>query len=214
MAETIMGIIAPFAGTTLGAASTLMMKRKISNSTNEIFIAVTLGIMLAATVSLISSCEDLLPLSAGFVIGVGVMVALELLTKLSGDKRMMLAITVHNIPEGMAVGAAFAAATTSGGYVAALSLAVGIAVQNMPEGAVVGLMFREKGRFNAFLRGTATGVVEPVFSVLTLLFSVTVTAALPYLLAFSAGAMIYVCIRELAPKIESAKGAFASCLGF
>ena len=211
MAETIIGIIAPFAGTTLGAASTLMMKRKISNSTNEIFIAVTLGIMLAATVSLISSCEDLLPLSAGFVIGVGVMVALELLTKLSGDKRMMLAITVHNIPEGMA---AFAAATTSGGYVAALSLAVGIAVQNMPEGAVVGLMFREKGRFNAFLRGTATGVVEPVFSVLTLLFSVTVTAALPYLLAFSAGAMIYVCIRELAPKIESAKGAFASCLGF
>ena len=214
MAETIIGIIAPFAGTTLGAASTLMMKRKISNSTNEIFIAVTLGIMLAATVSLISSCEDLLPLSAGFVIGVGVMAALELLTKLSGDKRMMLAITVHNIPEGMAVGAAFAAATTGGGYVAALSLAVGIAVQNMPEGAVVGLMFREKGRFNAFLRGTATGVVEPVFSVLTLLFSVTVTAALPYLLAFSAGAMIYDCIRELAPKIESAKGAFASCLGF
>ena len=214
MAETIIGIIAPFAGTTLGAASTLMMKRKISNSTNEIFIAVTLGIMLAATVSLISSREDLLPLSAGFVIGVGVMAALELLTKLSGDKRMMLAITVHNIPEGMAVGAAFAAATTGGGYVAALSLAVGIAVQNMPEGAVVGLMFREKGRFNAFLRGTATGVVEPVFSVLTLLFSVTVTAALPYLLAFSAGAMIYVCIRELAPKIESAKGAFASCLGF
>ncbi|MFR7932707.1 MAG: ZIP family metal transporter [Acutalibacteraceae bacterium] len=212
MAETIIGIIAPFAGTTLGAASTLMMKRKISNSTNEIFIAVTLGIMLAATVSLISSCEDLLPLSAGFVIGVGVMVALELLTKLSGDKRMMLAITVHNIPEGMAVGAAFAAATTSGGYVAALSLAV-IAVE-YAEGAVVGLMFREKGRFNAFLRGTATGVVEPVFSVLTLLFSVTVTAALPYLLAFSAGAMIYVCIRELAPKIESAKGAFASCFGF
>ena len=213
--EAIIGIVAPLLGTACGAASTLLMKRKISERTNEIFIAITLGVMLAATVSLISACEETLPLAVGFAVGVAVMLALELLTKLSGEKRMALAITVHNVPEGMAVGAAFAAALAcESGVAAAISLSVGIAVQNIPEGAVVGLMFRERGKLKCFLYGTATGAVEPIFAVITLLFSFAVSAALPYLLAFSAGAMVYVCLRELAPQVNSPKGAGAACLAF
>ena len=223
MAETIIGIIAPFAGTTLGAASTLMMKRKISNSTNEIFIAVTLGIMLAATVSLISSCEDLLPLSAGFVIGVGVMVALELLTKLSGDKRMMLAITVHNIPEGMAVGIVLAGMLNGNNAISAsgaIALAVGIAIQNFPEGAIISAPLAASGtpKGKAFACGTLSGVAEPVGAILTILVTSLVTPVLPYILAFAAGAMIYVVIEELIPESRSDEhsnvGTVGAALGF
>ena len=223
MAETIIGIIAPFAGTTLGAASTLMMKRKISNSTNEIFIAVTLGIMLAATVSLISSCEDLLPLSAGFVIGVGVMVALELLTKLSGDKRMMLAITVHNIPEGMAVGIVLAGMLNGNNAISAsgaIALAVGIAIQNFPEGKIISAPLAASGtpKGKAFACGTLSGVAEPVGAILTILVTSLVTPVLPYILAFAAGAMIYVVIEELIPESRSDEhsnvGIVGAALGF
>ncbi len=159
-----------------------------------------------------------LPAAAGLLLGAGFLALADALQRgAAGRERMLFtAITLHNIPEGMAVGLAFAVAGDGERLAAALTLALGIGVQNFPEGAAVSLplLGRGVGRGRAFLCGAASGAVEPVFGLLALWAASAVRPAMPWLLAFSAGAMLYVTAHELCPAAEGRRGAFGFILGF
>ena len=127
---------------------------------------------------------------------------------------LMAAITLHNIPEGMAVGLAFALAAEGEGFGAAAALALGVGLQNFPEGAAVSLPLAERGRGRAFLRGVASGVVEPLFGVAVVAFAAAATPTMPWLLSFAAGAMLYVVVEELVPQAHSRLGSGGFVVGF
>ena len=222
------GLLLPFAGTTLGAAAVFLMKNTVNKAVERVLTGFAAGVMTAASVwsLLLPSIETasegvpaFLPAAVGFLAGILFLQVLDRLIarlrKSEGENgtshknlRMMLAVTLHNIPEGMAVGVALAAAldVRSGiSPAAAMALSLGIAVQNFPEGAIISMPLQSEGtgKGKAFLLGTLSGAVEPVFGVLTLLLTGFIAAVLPYLLAFAAGAMICVVAEELIPESQS-----------
>ncbi|GHU43335.1 zinc transporter [Clostridia bacterium] len=228
----IIGLLIPFLGTTLGAAMVLVLRKDINHHLQKLLLGFASGVMIAASVwsLLLPAIEQTknqggiawLPAALGFLLGIGFLLALDSLiphlhrnaekaeglhTKAKKNTMLLLAVTLHNIPEGMAVGVVFAgllAGETGITASAALALSMGIAIQNFPEGAIVSMPLRganvSKGK--AFLYGTLSGVVEPIAAVITILLTSILVPVLPYVLAFAAGAMIYVVVEELIPDLQ------------
>ncbi len=218
-----------FLMTTLGAALVFFFRKQISGHLERFFLGFASGVMIAASIwsLLIPAIESVeakghiawIPAAGGFLIGALFLLALDTLTphlhagsdhaegRPSGMKRTSLlfsAVTLHNIPEGMAVGLAFALAAhngNDGAYLSAMALALGIGIQNFPEGAAISLPLRQEGlsRSKAFSYGMLSGVVEPIFGVLTVWLAGGIEPLMPWLLSFAAGAMIYVVADELIP---------------
>ena len=233
--ETFLGIMIPFLGTTLGAACVFFMKKSLGDLVQRSLAGFAAGVMVAASIwslliPAIEQSEDMgklsfLPAFIGFWSGVLFLLLLDRLiphlhvgseqaegpkSKLGRTTMMMLAVTLHNIPEGMAVGvvyAGFLSGNTQITAASALALSLGIAIQNFPEGAIISMPLRAEGvrKGRAFLGGVLSGVVEPIGAVLTLLAAQFVIPALPYLLSFAAGAMLYVVVEELIPEMSQGR---------
>jgi len=233
--ETFVGILIPFLGTTLGAACVFFMKKSLGDLVRRSLAGFAAGVMVAASVwsLLIPAIEQsenmgalsFLPAFMGFWVGVLFLLALDHLiphlhvgseqtegpkTKLGRTTMMVLAVTLHNIPEGMAVGvmyAGFVAGSPQITAASALTLSLGIAIQNFPEGAIISMPLKAEGesKGRAFLGGVLSGVVEPLGAVLTILAAQLVIPALPYLLSFAAGAMLYVVVEELIPEMSQGR---------
>ena len=233
--ETFLGIMIPFLGTTLGAACVFFMKKSLDDLVQRSLAGFAAGVMVAASIwslliPAIEQSEDMgklsfLPAFIGFWSGVLFLLLLDRLiphlhvgseqaegpkSKLGRTTMMVLAVTLHNIPEGMAVGvvyAGFLSGNTQITAASALALSLGIAIQNFPEGAIISMPLRAEGerKDRAFLGGMLSGVVEPIGAVLTLLAAQLVIPALPYLLSFAAGAMLYVVVEELIPEMSQGR---------
>ena len=246
-AEVMMGLLIPFAGTSLGAAMVFFFSKQISDNLQKILTGFAAGVMVAASFwsllqpSLESSEAmgklSFIPAAVGFMIGIGFLLLLDEITPhmhmdhqvegpSSGLKRttkLILAVTLHNIPEGMAVGVVYAgwlAGQAGVSQTAALVLALGIAIQNFPEGAIVSMPLLGEGmpKRRTFWMGVLSGAVEPVAAVITILAAGLVTPVMPYFLAFAAGAMMYVVVEELIPEmsegLHSNIGTIAFSMGF
>lgn len=239
---TVQGLLVPLFGTALGAACVLFMKKYFSTAVQRGLMGFAAGVMVAASVwsLLIPSIEQsqhlgkfaFFPAVTGFCIG---MIFLMLLDKVT-DKiqkstqkeessyfrkttMLVIAVVLHNIPEGMAVGAVYAnalATKENAAFSAAFVLAMGIAIQNLPEGAIISMPLAARGmsKGKAFFNGILSGVVEPVAGFLTILLSALIIPVLPYLLAFAAGAMIYVVVKELVPEISEGNHANSGIIMF
>ena len=247
MTNTIIGIMIPFIGTSLGATMVFILKDQISENLQKILTGFAAGVMVAASFwsllqPALESSEAMgtlsfLPAAVGFLVGVGFLLLLDEVTPhmhfnneeegpKSGLKRttkLILAVTLHNIPEGMAVGvvyAGFLSGSTGISAAGALALALGIAIQNFPEGAIVSMPLRAEGmqKGKTFLFGVLSGIVEPIAAVVTVLAAGFVVPIMPYLLAFAAGAMMYVVVEELIPEMSEGKhsnwATIAFSLGF
>ena len=234
-AEVIRGILIPFVGTSLGAAMVLFMKNSLNEQVNRALLGFAAGVMVAASIwsLLIPAMEQsarkgswaFVPAVVGFWAGVLFLLLLDHLiphlhqnseeaegpkSRLKRTTMLVLAVTLHNIPEGMAVGVVYAGLVSGNTYITvtgALALSIGIAIQNFPEGAIISLPLQAEGtgKGKAFLYGVLSGVVEPVGAFLTILAATLVLPALPYLLSFAAGAMLYVVIEELIPEMSAGK---------
>ncbi|HJB08300.1 MAG TPA: ZIP family metal transporter [Candidatus Enterocloster faecavium] len=233
MEQIILGLMIPFIGTTAGAGCVFFLKNAIRPLVQKALLGFASGVMIAASVwSLLIPAMDMseemgrlafLPAAAGFLFGIAFLLILDRVIphlhldsdqpegpnkSLKKSTMLVLAVTLHNIPEGMAVGVTLAGLLTESGEIAAagaLALSLGIAIQNFPEGAIISLPLKEtSGRGKAFLYGLLSGIVEPIGGAAMLLLSGFLGPALPYLLAFAAGAMVYVVVEELIP--ESAEG--------
>ena len=229
--QTFLGILIPFLGTTAGAACVFFMKKSLGDLVQRSLAGFAAGVMVAASIwsLLIPAIEQsaamgtfaFFPALLGFWLGVLFLLALDHLIphlhvgseQAEGPKSrlarttMVLAVTLHNIPEGMAVGvmyAGFLAGSTQITAASALALSIGIAIQNFPEGAIISMPLRAEGqrKGNAFLGGVLSGVVEPIGAVLTIIATQFIVPALPYLLSFAAGAMLYVVVEELIPEMS------------
>ena len=238
MNETLkisIGILLPLLGTTLGAGMVFLMKKEMKRAVQNALLGFAAGVMIAASVwSLLIPAIEMagersgpawLPAAAGFLLGVGFLLLLDTLIphlhlgsekpegRKSGLKKstmLMLAVTLHNIPEGMAVGVMYAGFLAGNAQITAASalvLSLGIAIQNFPEGAIISMPLRAEGerKGRAFLGGVLSGVVEPIGAVLTILAAQLVIPALPYFLSFAAGAMLYVVVEELIPEMSQGK---------
>ena len=246
MQTAMIGVIIPFLGTTLGAALVFFLKDKLHPLVEKSFLGFAAGVMIAASVwSLILPAMELtshslkwFPAAIGFLLGIFFLLALDQFVphihlnqeepegihmQLKKTTMLILAVTMHNIPEGMAVGIVFAGMLAEGSAIslsAALSLSVGIAIQNFPEGAVISMPLHSYGmkKKRAFLFGTLSGIVEPIAAIVTILLSQWILPALPYLMAFAAGAMFYVVIEELIPEAQEGShtnvSTIAAALGF
>ncbi len=248
MLETIKGLLIPLLGTTLGAGCVFFMKEALNRTLQRALQGFAAGVMVAASIwsLLIPAMEQsehlgrlsFLPTVVGFWAGILFLLFLDRTVphlhlnsddaegpkrSLSRSAMMVLAVTIHNLPEGMAVGVVYAGFLTgNGGMTAmgALSLAIGIAIQNFPEGAIISMPLRAEGmsKGRAFLAGFLSGVVEPAGAALTILAASLVVPALPYFLSFAAGAMIYVVVEELIPEMSvephSNVGTVLFALGF
>ena len=233
--EVLFGILIPFIGTTLGSACVFFMKKSLGDLVQRSLAGFAAGVMVAASIwsLLIPAIEQsenmgklsFLPAFIGFWVGVLFLLLLDRLiphlhigsdkaegpkSKLGRTTMMVLAVTLHNIPEGMAVGvmyAGFLAGNSQITAASALALSLGIAIQNFPEGAIISMPLKAEGesKGKAFLGGVLSGVVEPVGAVLTLLAARLVIPALPYLLSFAAGAMLYVVVEELIPEMSQGR---------
>ena len=230
---TVLGIILPFLGTTVGAAAVFFLKGNTNPRFHRAMLGFAAGVMTAASVwsLLIPSIETAgtwIPAVAGFLIGTAAMMVLDLLVpdfdmsigrfpKLGENMMLFIAVTLHNIPEGMAVGVAFSGAISGIlPFSEALTLAVGISVQNFPEGTIISAPLVTEGmdKKKAFFYGVISGAVEPIASVITVLLTWLVAPILPYLLSFAAGAMIYVVTHELIPESKSKIGTAGTAAGF
>ena len=227
--------------TVLGAAMVFFFREDLKPATQKIFLGFAAGVMVAASVwsLLIPSMEmaeemgqsPALPVGGGFLLGGAFLMVLDRLTPhlhigssdpeglpahLSRTTMIVLAVTLHNIPEGMAVGLAFALVSGGEGFAGAAALAMGIGIQNFPEGAAVALPLRQGGwsRPRAFVGGMLSGAVEPVFGVLAALAAAGVDPLMPWLLSFAAGAMLYVVVEELIPQAHSRAGTCGFVMGF
>lgn len=220
-----------FLMTTLGAAMVFIFRREMTGSVQKIFLGFAAGVMIAASVwsLLIPAIEEAeaggmagwIPAAGGFIIGIAFLYGLDQLiphlhagsaqaegmsSTMKRTSLLVMAVTLHNIPEGMAVGLSFARAAQHGGdfsiYAAALALALGIGIQNFPEGAAVSLPLRQEGMRlgRAFAMGSLSGIVEPIFGLATVLLAAFITPYMPWMLAFAAGAMMYVVVEELIPE--------------
>ncbi|MBD5312565.1 MAG: ZIP family metal transporter [Bacteroides sp.] len=244
MNELILVTLLPFVGTTLGAACVFLMKKSIPSLLQKSLTGFAAGVMVAASVwsLLIPSIEmtgkeglaSILPAVIGFFIGIFFLLSLDNIvphqhidskqsegpkSHLSRTAKLVFAVTIHNIPEGMAVGVALAAALENNAYMpmaGAFALALGIAIQNFPEGAIVSMPLRSEGnsRMKSFIMGTLSGVVEPIGTVLTIILASVVLPILPYLLAFAAGAMLYVVVEELIPETQEGRHSNMGTIGF
>ncbi len=233
--EIFLGIMIPFFGTTLGAACVFFMRKSLGNLVQRSLAGFAAGVMVAASIwsLLIPAIEQsegmgklsFLPAFIGLWIGMLFLLILDNLiphlhvgsdqaegpkSRLGRTTMMVLAVTLHNIPEGMAVGvmyAGFRAGNMQITAASALALSIGIAIQNFPEGAIISMPLRAEGenKVKAFLGGVLSGVVEPIGAVLTILAAQLVIPALPYLLSFAAGAMLYVVVEELIPEMSQGK---------
>ena len=223
-----------FLMTALGAATVFFFARAVCERAQGALLGFAAGVMTAASVwSLIlpaieQTAEEgrlppFLPAAAGIVLGALLLALLDEFTRQRGGERvthsdflLLSAITLHNIPEGMAVGLAFALAADGEGLAGAAALALGIGVQNFPEGAAVALPLYQSGqsKLRAFVTGVLSGAVEPLFGVLVVLAAARVHALMPWLLSFAAGAMLYVVAEELLPRAGSRRGTCGFLVGF
>lgn len=225
---TIIGLLIPFLGTTLGSGFVFFCKNTLKESNEKIFLGFAAGVMLAASIwSLIIPSIEMsktcIPAVIGIIIGVFFLLVMDkIIMKMSKENRkgrmLGIAITLHNIPEGMATGVSFALAINSGceaSFASALAIALGIAIQNIPEGMAISLPYRARGmsKIKSFLMGTLSGIVEPIAAIITLLISGLIVKILPVLLAFAAGSMIYVVIKELIPESQNGKFSDLGLLG-
>ena len=248
MQDAFWGILIPFLGTSLGAGCVFFLKKSLSDGIQRALTGFAAGVMVAASVwsLLIPAMEQaadlgrlaFFPAAVGFWLGILFLLLLDHLiphlhqnslqaegpkSQLQRTTMMVLAVTLHNIPEGMSVGLTFAVAALSGDpgtYSAAAALALGIGIQNIPEGTAVALPLRSCGlsRWKAFAGGTLSGLVEPVFGLLTVAVVGIITPFMPWLLAFAAGTMFYVVVEELIPAAHldshSDSGTLAVLAGF
>ncbi len=231
--EIIKGLLIPFLGTSLGSACVFFMRKNLNAMVQRALTGFAAGVMVAASVwsLLIPSIEQaqemgklsFIPAAIGFLIGILFLLLLDKLiphlhmnssesegpkSSLSKTAKLVLAVTLHNIPEGMALGAVYAGLAYGNPEITvtgALALAVGIAIQNFPEGAIISMPLKAQGtgRAKAFLYGVISGAAEPVGAALTILAAGFFIPFMPYLLSFAAGAMIYVVVEELIPEMSS-----------
>ena len=247
IAQVATGVLLPFVGTCLGAAMVFVLRGEMSPRVRKVLTGFAAGVMVAASFwSLLQPALEssghmgrlsFVPAAVGFLVGIGFLLLLDEVTPhthmdlqdegprtgLARTTKLILAVTLHNIPEGMAVGVVYAGWLAGGQTVspaAALALALGIAIQNFPEGAIVSMPLRAAGmgKGRTFWYGVLSGAVEPVAAMLTILAAQHVVPVLPYLLAFAAGAMVYVVVEELIPEMSegahSNLGTVAFALGF
>ena len=219
MINTIIGILIPFLGTSLGSLMVYFIKTSKSKKTNVILYGLSSGIMLSSSIwSLIvpsltnsNSYYFYLPCIIGYVFGILFLIFIDVISariskfKMNRVNKMLMAVTIHNIPEGMAVGVMFSSILYAYGNITlsnAFILSIGIAIQNIPEGAVVSLPLHNSNntKNKSFLCGVLSGAIEPVFALITIIFINKVRFLFPYLLAFAAGAMIYVVFRSVSMK--------------
>lgn len=244
----LIGILIPFIGTTLGSALVYLMKNEINKKIEKLLLGFASGVMIAASIwsLLLPAIEQEETLnhiawiapSIGFLLGMGFLLAIDTITphlhlnsekpegiktKLKKTTMLMLAVTIHNIPEGMAVGIVFAgliSGNTNITYAGALALSIGIAIQNFPEGAIISMPLKSEGftKTKSFIYGTLSGIVEPIAALITILLTSILVKILPVLLAFAAGAMIYVVVEELIPESQANEhsnlGTIGVALGF
>ncbi len=241
--SVIIGILIPFFGTMLGSACVYLLKDKMKHNWKKFLLGFASGVMLAASVwSLLIPALDLskeerlipwIPAASGFILGVGFLLLLDVIiphlhadakkeegpkNHLSKITKLTLAVTLHNLPEGMAAGVVFAGAMTGSSTMTiagAFALSIGLAIQNFPEGAIISTPLKAAGKskHKAFLVGTLSGIVEPIGAILMILFATYMTPMLPFLLAFAAGAMIYVVVEELIPDAQSGEHSNLSVIG-
>ena len=241
--EVIYGLLLPFAGTTLGAAMVFLLREQMAAWVQKLLLGFASGVMMAASVwSLLIPSIDMasesggvawMPAVVGFLCGMFSLLLFDSLVPhlhldasepegvksgLGRSAMLFLAVTLHNIPEGMAVGVVLAGAMSGSAGITmagALTLALGIAIQNFPEGAIVSMPLREsvKSRWMAFGYGVGSGVVEPLAGLVTILLIEVLQPVLPFLLAFAAGAMIYVVVEELIPESQSGRHSNVATIG-
>jgi ZIP family zinc transporter len=246
--NVIIGLLIPFLGTTLGSGMVFLMKNAMNKKLEKTLLGFASGVMIAASVwSLlipsINMAEEQgkvawVPATLGFLFGIVFLLTLDSLipylqlerdnqeesnSKLNKTTMMVLAVTLHNIPEGMAVGVTFSGAIIGNAGITmtgAFALAIGIAIQNFPEGAIISMPLKSEGmtKLKAFFYGTVSGIVEPIGAAITILLTNAVATILPYLLSFAAGAMIYVVVEELIPESQAGEhsniGTIGVALGF
>ncbi len=241
--SVLMGIMIPFIGTLLGSSCVFFMSQKIDIFIQKLLLGFASGVMIAASIwSLLIPSLNLsenlgsfafVPAAVGFLLGILFLLLLDqwiphmhLDRKEEGKKSslkkstmLVLAVTLHNIPEGMAVGVVFAGMMVGNQqitFMSAFALALGIAIQNFPEGAIISMPLQSEGtgKKKAFIYGTLSGIVEPIASLITILLSQFIIPILPYLLSFAAGAMIYVVIEELIPEASIGKHSNIATIGF
>lgn len=240
----LLGLLIPLLGTMLGSAFVFFMRDEMPERIQKTLLGFASGVMVAASVwSLLipamemeksSGAWAVLPAAVGFFLGIGFLLLLDELTphlhlgssspegprsRLSRTAMLALAVTIHNLPEGMAVGVVFAGAEQGVGglsLASAVAVSLGIAIQNVPEGAIISMPMRAEGnsRWRSFLIGSLSGAVEPVGGLAVVLLASLLTPVLPYMLAFAAGAMFYVVVEELIPEASSGKHSNLSTIGF
>ena len=246
--EAFYGILIPFLGTSLGAACVFFLKKTLSDAVQRALTGFAAGVMVAASVwsllipAIAQSAAlgrwSFLPAALGFWVGILFLLALDHIiphlhaksgqaegpkSRLQRTTMMVLAVTLHNIPEGMAVGVVYAGYLSGQAQITAagaLALSLGIAIQNFPEGAIISMPLHAEGmgKGRAFADGVLSGIVEPIGAVLTVLAARMIVPALPYLLSFAAGAMLYVVVEELIPEMSQGRhsniGTICFALGF
>ena len=241
--QITLGLMIPFLGTTLGSAMVFFMRKEMNKKIEKMLLGFAAGVMIAASVwSLLIPAIDMaeeqgkiawIPATIGFLGGMAFLLVLDTLiphlhlessepegieANLKKTTMLVLAVTLHNIPEGMSVGVTFAGAiigNTGVTMAGAFALAVGIAIQNFPEGAIISMPLRSEGvsRLRSFSYGALSGIVEPVGALITILLAKQIVPALPFLLAFAAGAMIYVVVEELIPESQSGEHSNIGTIG-
>lgn len=242
--EIFFGVLIPFIGTTAGAACVFFLKDQIKPNIQKALTGFAAGVMVAASVwsLLIPALEmsdhmgklSFVPVVIGFLLGIVFLLIIDRIvphihlgskkpegpkSQLNRTTMLMLAVTIHNLPEGCAAGAVFAGVLSGHGEVTmagAIALSIGIAIQNFPEGAIISLPLRSEGesKFKAFRAGMLSGIVEPIGAIAAILLASFITPGLPYLLAFAAGAMIYVVVEELIPEASNGEHSDIGVIGF
>ena len=238
------GLLIPFIGTTLGSGMVYLLKNRMDQKLEKALLGFASGVMVAASVwSLLIPSIDMaaeqgkiafIPATVGLLFGMLFLLILDSVIphihinenepegikvdRLKKTTMMIFAVTLHNIPEGMAVGVALAGAMngSSISLASALALSTGIAIQNFPEGAIISMPLKEEGmsKNKAFLLGTLSGAVEPLFGFITIMLTGLVVPILPYILAFAAGAMLYVVVEELIPESQNGTHSNIGTIGF
>ncbi len=246
--DMVIVLLIPFLGTALGSAMVFFMKKSINKTIEKLLIGFAGGVMISASFwSLLMPSMEMateqheiswLPASIGFLLGIFFLLILDSIiphlhlhadkpegikAKIKESTMLVFAVTLHNIPEGMAMGVTLAGAMIGNvgiSLVGALSLAIGIAIQNFPEGAIISMPLKSQGmsKSKAFIYGTLSGIVEPISAVITILLTNAIVPILPYLLAFAAGAMMYVVVEELIPESQEGEhsniGTIGVAIGF
>ena len=242
--KLFLGIMLPFIGTTLGAACVFLLRKKLNSLVQKTLLGFASGVMVAASVwSLLIPAMDMsadlgklafVPAATGLLLGIAFLLLMDKLIphihlnqntpegpkkSLKKTTMLLLAVTLHNIPEGMAVGVVFAGMLSQNSQITlagAMTLALGIAIQNFPEGAVVSMPLKSEGgsKGKAFLSGMLSGIVEPVAAAITIVMAGVIEPILPYVLSFAAGAMLYVVVEELIPEASEGEHSDLGTIGF